>query len=93
MMAMATVSIPVELDEGLKISLDRAVESGAGDSDAIISEALRVHLETISENGRIIDERLHRIRSGKAKWINEDTMMTWFDSLGTNNKLPKPNPQ
>jgi predicted transcriptional regulator len=90
---MTTMTTPVftmrldpELKDWLEIEAKRQDRSAA----YVAKQAIQSLKDATEAKAQIIREAL--AEADKGEFISEDSMTAWFESLGTENELPEPEP-
>jgi len=79
MPTMSTIPFTMRLDEDIKRELEAEAKLADRSASYIATKAIKEIQEAIAE-------------ADKGAFISEEKMTEWFESLGTDNELPEPEP-
>jgi len=87
---MGTVPFTMRLEVDLKTSLEAEAAREDRSAAYLATRAIRVMLEAKAAKRRIIEDAMSE--ADKGEFISDEKMNAWFQSLGTDNELPEPEP-
>ncbi len=87
---MVSVPFSVRLDEDLKTSLDEEAKREDITSSQLATRAIRKLLEEKAAYRKMLDEAM--AEADKGVFISSEAVMAWVESWGTDNELPRPEP-
>ncbi|MCP5071995.1 MAG: ribbon-helix-helix protein, CopG family [Rhodobacteraceae bacterium] len=87
---MASVPFSVRLDEDLKASLEAEAKREDITASQLATRAIRKMLEDRAAYKRMLDEAV--AEADKGVFISSEAVMAWVESWGTDNELPRPEP-
>ncbi len=82
--------LTIDLDDDLMLRLQQQAEARGMPLERLVTEALQRLIRAQEKKQRIIDEALAEAEKGR--FISSEAMTAWFESLGTENELPPPEP-
>jgi len=87
---MSTIPFTMRLDEDIKRELEAEAKLADRSASYIATKAIKELLERKARKRQIIQEAI--AEADKGAFISEEKMTEWFESLGTDNELPEPEP-
>jgi predicted transcriptional regulator len=87
---MPTVPFSLRLDAEMKTKIDQEAEKLERPASYIVTKAIKEYLDNREYKKRAIDEALKE--ADKGAFISHESVMTWMESLGTEQELPRPKP-
>lgn len=90
MKTMATVPFSLRLDSEVKIRLEQEAKELDRSASYVVLKAIKEYLSVREYKKKAIREAIKE--ADKGEFISHDSVVTWMESLGTENELPRPKP-
>ena len=87
---MGTVPFTLRLEEELKSNLEAEAKLEDRSAAYLATRAIKMMLEAKAARRRLIEDAM--ADADKGAFVSEAAMSAWFQSLGTDNELPEPEP-
>ncbi|MCY0146288.1 hypothetical protein OEG84_00780 [Hoeflea sp. G2-23] len=87
---MGTVPFTMRLEEDLKSSLEAEAAREDRSASYLATRAIRMMLEAKAAKRSLVEEAM--AEADKGEFVSDEKMNAWFQSLGTDNELPEPEP-
>ena len=90
MNTMATIPFSLRLDSEVKIQLEQEAKQADRSASYIVIKAIKEYLSVREYKKRAIQKAIEE--ADKGEFISHESVKVWMESLGTENELPRPNP-
>ncbi|MEM5473487.1 hypothetical protein WNZ14_17280 [Hoeflea sp. AS60] len=87
---MGTVPFTLRLEEELKTSLEAEAKLEDRSAAYLATRAIKMMLDAKVAKRRLIEDAI--VEADKGAFVSQEAMNAWFQSLGTSNELPEPEP-
>ena len=87
---MANVPLSLRIDSEIKERIEDEAKQTDRSSSYIVVQAIKQYLDKQSYRKSALDDAIKKADEGE--FISQELMREWFASLGTDNVLPRPQP-